>query len=209
LGGCAAERPLATNSLARDLNMGGHQIERTEKRFELSKVEHLSETLPACLAYRLASRPPAVSNSLKDALRVTAATLKAKGEHVDTLEVFHARLAGDTAGAYPAETMSGITDALRKYFPDIKVRYAPVPKEQVRSIAVCGAKDTSFVVADRLTFYSRELPSDLMWTGRLHIADSLFMKLSRQAPRPLPLARTAQVPDASLGETPVFDGFGR
>jgi hypothetical protein len=178
LGACSAEKPLVTNSIADELNRGGQHIVSSERRFELAKVEHLAETLPACIAYRLPEKPPQLSDSLKDTLRVLVRTFKREGLVVETVHIHHARLATDTAAAYPTEVILGITEALRPHYPSIKVRYSPVAKDHFRKVAMCGSKDTAFVDRERLTSYSKELPGDLIWSGRIHIADALFIRLT-------------------------------
>ncbi|MCB1519315.1 MAG: hypothetical protein KDJ37_01935 [Hyphomicrobiaceae bacterium] len=204
IAGCASSNgaPLQTNSIRDALNSGGTEVASVERRFEMMKVRSLAKALPICIAYRMPAKAPYLTASFKDALRAIGENAKAwRGNAIDA-SLLHARLVKDTAAAFPAEIAVGATQAVRDDIPGLPVRYEPVPKDQFRERARCGDKDTVFVDRERITFYKTEFPSELSWSGLVHIGDVLFLRISGRAP-PKETAERMEPPDAARLASPA------
>lgn len=170
--------PLATNSIRDDLNRGGDKVSKAERRFEFGLVQHLSEDVPVCIAYRMPASPPWATESFKDALAAVGRAAKQwKLELRLQAQLLHSRFEDDTGAAFPAELSLRVSEVLRSQFPGIGVKYEPIDKARFRERANCGKKDTVFVDRERLTSYSKDFPSDLSWSGEVHIGDVMFIRI--------------------------------
>jgi len=179
--GCATAPRLETNSIRDDLNSGGLQIASAERRLELGKVEHLSENLPVCIAYRMPPKAPWLTQGFTDAIgTIGRAAKRWKATGVEA-QILHSRFKGDTASAFPAGIAVAATNTLREHFPELPVKYTAIPMEDFRPRSNCGAKDTVFVDVDRLTAYRTDFPSDTAWSKSIHIGDVLFIRISQPA----------------------------
>ena len=174
LAACASNEPLKTNSIRDELNSGGALVSQVERQFELKKVASLTGTLPICVAYRMPATAPWITESFSDVLRTIDKTSKAWTKEAANAKFFHARFVKDTAAAFPAEIAVTTTQTVRKTLPGLPVNYVPIPKERFRAVASCGTKDTVFVDRERITFYTKDFPSDLSWSGEVHLGEVLF-----------------------------------
>lgn len=175
---CATSQPLETNSIRNGLNSGGHGLADVERRFEDRKLQSLAATLPICIAYRMPAKAPWLTDRFKQTLQAVGATLRQSKDSVADVQLLHARMAKDTGAVFPAEIAVGSTQSVREHLPSLPVKYQAVPKDGFRVEATCGAKDTVFVDRDHLTFYSKDFPSDLAWSGQVHVGDLLFIRIS-------------------------------
>ena len=194
LSGCASSNgmPLQTNSIRDDLNRGANEVAAVEHRFELKKVASLSETLPVCIAYRMPAKAPWLTPSFKEALASVGQSAKTWQKPATEARLYHARMVKDTAAVFPAEIAVGTTQAVRDYVPGLPVKYEPVPEGSFRSKAVCSGKDTIFVDRERITFYSRDFPSDLAWSGQIHVGDLIFIAITADGAKDRPLTAKSE-----------------
>lgn len=174
---CATTQPLETNAIRNDLNSGGQKLADAERRFEDRKLQSLAATLPICITYRMPAKAPWLTDRFKQTLRAAGATSRQWKGGVGDVQLLHARMAKDTAAVFPAEIAVGATQSVREQLPGLPVKYRAIPKEGFRAEATCGSKDTVFVDQDHLTFYSKDLPSDLAWSGQVHVGDLLFIRI--------------------------------
>jgi hypothetical protein len=171
---------MATAAIDHDLSANGKVVENAEARFELKMVDQLADELPVCIAYRMPLKDASLSSIFKNALHSVAARIQARRTLVGSILIYHSRFQKDTAGSFPASTLILLNDVLKEQFPGIKADYHPVPSEDFKRLAVCDGKDTIFADFDHLTCYKRSMPSDLTWSGGIHIGDVLFVRIDQK-----------------------------
>lgn len=178
LAACAASQPLVTNAIRTDLNSGGQKLADVERRFEDRKLQSLATSLPICIAYRMPAKAPWLTERFKQTLQMVGALARQSKGGIGDVQLLHARMAKDTAAVFPAEIAVRLTQSVRDQLPSLPVKYRAIPRDAFRAEATCGSKDTVFVDQDHLTFYSKDFPSDLAWSGQVHVGDLLFIRIT-------------------------------
>ncbi|MGQ0673663.1 MAG: hypothetical protein ACT4N2_12415 [Hyphomicrobium sp.] len=179
LAGCAATPGVETTSISRQLEAGSTQVKTAEQRFELQKVRHLATELPICLAYRMPAKGPALNAAFESTWSAIVATSGGGKLPVGQAHILHARFAKDMAGSFPAATTTELAQRLKRSYPGTEAEYLPIDRHAFKAQAVCGGRDTVFVDVERITFYRQEMPSDLAWSGEIHLGDVLFIRLDK------------------------------